>query len=110
MSKRLFDVDPLTNTKTWFVSTDKGFDLITETDVSPIIESNKAKQSMGREYYAADKDMWRVASIPNIVLLQWATELGIPASKVYSDEFAEVINKRINSSDFRDLKTADVRI
>lgn len=110
MSKRLFDIDPLTNTKTWFVSTDEGFNLITETDVEPILESNKAKQSMGREYYAKDKDMWRVASIPNIVLLQWATELGIPPTHVYSNEFAEVIAKRINNSDFRNFKTADVRI
>lgn len=110
MSKRLFDYDPLTGTTQWFEATQTGFNLITESDPTDIIEMNKKKQAMGRAYYAADKDMWRVASVPNIVLLQWATELGIPASHVYSDEYADVLAKKLRSSEFRDLKTADIRI
>ena len=39
-----------------------------------------------------------------------ATELGIPVDKVYSDEFAAIITKKLNNSEFRKLKTADVTI
>ncbi len=110
MSKRFFDYDPFTGVTQYFEATEKGFNLHSEADVAPILDANQRKRSMGREYYAADKHLWRVGSVPNIVMLQWATELGIPADKVYSDEFAEVIGKRLASSDFAKFKTADVRI
>jgi hypothetical protein len=110
-NRRFFDHDPLTGTTQWFESTDDGgFSIISEADVEPIIEANKAKQAMGRAFYASDPDMWKVGSIPNMVLLQWATELGIPAHKIFSDEMADVWARRLASSEFRHLKTADVRI
>lgn len=110
MSKRLFDYDPFTGVTQWFEATDKGFNLHSEADVAPILDENARKRSAGRAYFAKDPDMWKVGSIPNIMLLKWATELGVPADKVYSDEFAEVIAKRLNDSDFAKFKTADVRI
>lgn len=110
MSKRLFDYDPFTGVTQWFEATSDGFRLHSEADVAPILDENARKRSAGRAYYAKDKDIWKVGSVPNIVMLQWATELGIPADKVYSDEFAEVIAKKLHDSDFARLKTADVRI
>lgn len=111
MGKRFFDYDPLTGTTEHFESTeDGGFRIYTTAPTDPIVESNKAKKSMGRDYYAKDPDMWRVASIPNIILLKWAEELGVPPSKVFSEEFSEIIARRINCSDYRDFKTADVTI
>ncbi len=110
MSKRFFDYDPLTGTTEWFEATDDGFRIYTEMDAAPILDLNAHKRSMGREYYAADKDFWRVASVPNIMLIKWATDMGVPVDKVYSDEFAEIITRKLNDSEFRNLKTADVRI
>lgn len=110
MSKRLFDYDPFTGVTQWFEATDKGFNLHSEADVAPILDENARKRSAGRAYYAKDKDMWKVGSVPNIVMLQWATELGIPPDRVYSDEFAGIIAKKLACSDFAKLKTADVRI
>ena len=110
MSKRFFDYDPLTGTTQWFEATDNGFMIHSEADVEPILDANAAKRSAGRAYYAADKDMWRVASVPNILLLKWATELGIPGDHIFGDEFAAVVAKRLRDIDYRKLKTADVRI
>lgn len=110
MSKRFFDYDPLTGTTQWFEATPDGFRIHSEMDAAPILNANATKRSMGRSYYAADPDMWKVASIPNILLIKWATDMGIPADKVYSDEFAAIIAKKVNDSEFRKLKTADVNI
>lgn len=111
MSKRLFDHDPFTGITQWFVPTeDDGFAIISEGDVEPILDANARKRAMGRQYYASDPDLWKVGSVPNIVLLKWATELGVPAHMVYSDEFAEIVAKRLNDSDFRNFKTADVSV
>ncbi len=111
MSKRFFDYDPLTGKTEWFEDLGKdGFAIHSEMDVEPILEANKARQSMGRAYYAKDPDMWHLASVPNILLLQWAQEYGIPPDKVFSDEFAEITGRKLASSEFRYLKTADVRL
>lgn len=110
MSKRFLGYDPLTGMKEWFESTDDGFVIHQEADVAPILDENARKRSAGREYYAKDPDMWRVGSVPNILLLKWAQELGVPADKVYSDEFAEIVARRLNDIDFYKLKTADVRV
>ncbi len=110
MSKRFFDHDPLTGQTSWFESTDDGFQIYTEMDAEPILDLNAAKRSMGRDYYAADKDMWKVASIPNIMLIKWATEMGVPVDQVFSDEFAAIVTRKLNDSEFRKLKTADINI
>lgn len=110
MSKRIFDHDPLTGETTYFEATDEGFNLITEADVEPILDLNAQKRSMGRQFYAADKDFWKYASVPNIVLLKWAGELGIPGDKVFSDEFAEIVGRKLRSSEFYKLKVADITL
>lgn len=110
MTKRVLSHDPLTGTTEYFEATETGFNIHTMQDVDPIIEMNKVKQRLGRAYYAKDKDMWRVASIPNTVLLDWALKDGVPPGMVYSAEYADRIARRLNNSEFRDLKTANVRI
>ena len=106
--KRLLDYDPLTGIREVFESTDSGFLIHTTQDVEPIIEANKAKQSMGRSYYAADPDMWRVASIPITIQHKWAVEHGI--LDVSAPEYWPNVRKLLNSSDYRYLKTAEVII
>ena len=110
MSKRFFDHDPLTGETSYFEATETGFNIHTEADVAPILDANAEKRSLGRQFYAADPDFWKYASVPNIVLLKWAGELGIPGDKVFSDEFAEVIGRRLRSSEFYKLKVADIQL
>lgn len=110
MSKRFLSHDPYTGITEYFEATPEGFNVHSVQDVEPILEMNKAKQRAGRAYYAQDKDMWRVASIPMTVLLDWAVKDGVPPGMVFSNEYADRIARRLNSSEFRDLKTADVNI
>lgn len=108
MSKELFSYDPMTGLQTWYE--DLGgdeFALHTVQDVAPILEMNKAKQNMGREYYAASKDMWRVASIPATVQMKWLVEDGID---IYNADHADRVKKKLNDPDWRHLKTANVII
>lgn len=114
MSKRFFDHDPTTGMTSYYEGFDGkdggGFRIYTEGETDAYIEENRKKRSMGRDYYAADPDMWKVASVPYIILLKWAEELGIPASDVFGDKMAEVVARRVNDSDYREFKTAEVRI
>lgn len=106
--KRILDHDPLTGITEVFESLeDGGFAIHTHQDCEPIIEANKAKQSMGRAYYAADPDGWRVASIPATVQLKWLTEHGVD---VMQREHWPAVRRLLNSNEWRYLKTAEVMV
>lgn len=68
--KRLFDVDPVLGTKTFFTFDDAKdqFTLETQQDVTEIVDQNK------KDYATADKkfkgDMHRIASIPMNVYME----------------------------------------
>lgn len=110
MARRIFDYDEFTGEITWYDDTDDGFTLTTEApDLSPILDRNKALAGgSGRDHWKGDFRL--EASIPNIVLLDWATKDGVPAEMIYSDEYAKRIARRLNDPDYRHFKTADVRI
>lgn len=111
--KRLFNHDPLTGITEWFESTDNGFAIVYEQDAEPIVELNKKKQSMGRDYYVSkaqgdDCEMWRGASIPITVQYDWATKHGI--TDVTDPEHWPKVRRLLNSNEYRYLKTAEVII
>lgn len=107
-AKRLFDYCPETGMRVIFEDADDGGCMLHyEQDTAPIIELNKQKQLAGREYYAADPDMWKVASIPVIVQMKWLTEYGVD---VMNPDHHKAVDRLLNSSDWRYLKTADIII
>ena len=110
MSLRPFSYDPLTGTRVLYEDTPDGFRLHSTQDAEPILDHNDRLRSLGRSYYAADPNFWHIASIPNNVLLHWAIQDGVPPDMVFSDEYADRVAKRLNCSDFRKLKTADVTV
>jgi hypothetical protein len=86
-------------TKAWFQD---GKLVVQETqDVAPIIEANKALQGERQT-----GDFRRVASIPNVIIDQWARE-GLHLSD--KNAWPE-IKRRLNSSDWRFLRTDSSRI
>ena len=106
--KRLLDYDDLSGVSTYFEGYgEDGFTLHYTQDAEPILEQNKQKQSMGREYYARDKDMWRVASIPVGIQMKWLIEHGVD---VYNKDHWPKIRKLLNDPDYRWLKTAEIII
>jgi hypothetical protein len=109
MSRELLSYDAGTGVATYIDQSEDGKVLITNSqDVESILDSNKAKMSMGRDYYAKDPDMWKVASIPIVVQYEWATKYGI--TDVTAEEHWPKVRKLLNSSDWRYLKTAEVII
>lgn len=84
------------------------FSIVTKyQDVQPTLDLNTAKRNAGREYYAADDDMWRVASIPIGVQMEWLSKYGV---KFWEEEHWPAVKRLLNSSDYRYLKTADIII
>lgn len=108
MDKRHFDFDPLTGMTTTFedLGGDK-FALHYEQDVEQILDSNKEKANMGRDYYAQDDEMWRVASIPASVQMKWLVEEGID---IYNADHSDRVKKKLNDPDWMHLKTANIII
>lgn len=105
MGKRLFSRDPARGLDIWWEDTPEGFVLHYQQDAEPVIESNKVKQSAGRAYYAADSEMWRVASIPIGIQYKWMIEDGID---VLNPDHWQRVQRKLNDPDWRYLKTAEV--
>lgn len=84
------------------------FSIVTRCeDVQPTLDMNAIKRSHGRDYYARDPGMWRVASIPIGVQLEWMTKFGVVFDK---PEHLPAVKRLLNSNEYRYLKTADIII
>lgn len=106
--KRVLNENKAAGITTYFHPTDDGFALETvQHDVTPILESNAQKRSMGRDYYANDKDMWRAASIPIGVMYQWLTKYGVD---VMNEDHWPAVQRLLNDPEWRYLKTAEIII
>ena len=86
---------------------DDGFALHTAQDAQWTIEENKRKANAGREYYAKDPDMWRVASIPIGIQMEWLVKDGID---IYNPDHRERVKKKLNDPEWKYLKTANIII
>lgn len=87
--------------------TDGGMLIRHEQDAEPILDLNHAKRGMGREYYAADPEMHRVASVPLGVAYQWLAKYGVEA---WNPEHIDSVKRLLNDPEWRYLKTAEVII
>ena len=75
-------------------------------DVYSILEYNKA-QLTENNGYNWDKSMRRCASIPHSLRLKWLIEEGWDA---WNPDHEDMLNRKLNDSDFRDLRTAPGRV
>ena len=71
-------------------------------DVQPILERNKALRNKDDGFNAA-RDGRRIASIPMVVIMQWRNE-GFDA---FDPNNADELKRRLNSSDWRYLRTSE---
>jgi hypothetical protein len=78
------------------------FEIRHSQDVAPILERNKAL-ALENDGYSKSREFKRVASIPNIVIEQWKSE-GID---LYNPDHAAAVMRKLNSSDYRFLRTAE---
>lgn len=108
MSRRLLEYDASRGLRIDYEDMKDGtFALHYSQDVEPLLDENKAKQSAGREYYAADSEMWRVASVPVTVQYEWIKRYGVDPLK---PEHQGLLKRLLNSNEWRYLKTAEVII
>lgn len=98
-----FSHDPLTGVTTWFHDDPgiDGFHLETTQDVEPIIKTNRAIQNE-TDGWSKGRNMRHAATIPMVLLHQWAQELGIT---IHDPAMAEVIKTKLNDPDYRNLRT-----
>jgi hypothetical protein len=70
-------------------------------DVEPILERNKALQSIPQR-----SDWGRhIASIPNVILERWIHEEGVNYLALPGEEFARLIRRKLKDPDWRHLRT-----
>lgn len=106
MSRRLLEYDPHRGLRIDYEALEGGkFALHYSQDVEPVLDMNKTKQNYGRDYYAHDSDVWRVASIPVTVRYEWIKTYGVDP---LAPENNKLLARLLNSNEYRYLKTAEV--
>lgn len=71
-------------------------------DIAPIIERNKVLQTYN-DGYSPSRELRRVASIPNALLLKWKNDEGWDP---WDPACAAKLAQKLNDPDFRFLRTA----
>jgi hypothetical protein len=104
--KRLLERDPLTGIETWFHKDGEGFKLEAMQDVSAIVDLNKALQN-AEINKGQNNEFWHAASVPMIILQQWANEAGLAMN---DKAFGEVVKKKLNDPDNRFMRTGLFKI
>jgi hypothetical protein len=101
--KRLLTRDELAGSATYFHVIDGKVGIENLQDITDVIEGNKRAQNAGNNGWTPSRDMKHVATIPNIVLMQWANEAGVKFND--SKAMQEIIKKKMNDPDFRLFRT-----
>lgn len=108
MSRRLLDYDAERGLRIDYEDMRDGtFVLHYSQDVEPVLEINKAKQKAGRDYFASDPDMWKVASVPVTVQYEWLRRYGVDPLAQGNEK---LLARLLNDPEWRYLKTAEVYI
>ena len=112
--KQLLSYDPVTQRKVEVEAKD-GL-LIIHEQVNPQLvkdhlEMNKAEYNAishkGYKGELAKKNMWRAASIPNIIVEKWKKEEGLD---IFNDDHWPKIKAKLNSEEFKFLRTSPGKI
>ena len=109
MTSRVLDFDPMTGLLEFH-----SYDPVTDTtviesvqDVAPILERNKALQCQDDGGWSSSRDLRRAAAIPDIIILKWRRDEGID---VFNRDHWPAVKRKLNSSEYRYLRTAPGRI
>lgn len=117
----LLDIDPLTGAiETMHYDTlTKGLTITHTQNVDAILDANQAKYNdSSQPWRGDDNDFWHVARVPVAVLQGWLIEFnsvrgqGDHLQSIYSksDEWESFVWMRLNSAEYRKLRTAPVRV
>lgn len=91
----------------WYHAQPDGtFVIETRQDVTPILERNKALQSLG-DGYSPSRDIARVASIPIVVQYEWLRRYGV---EVFNPDHEPWVRRLLNDSEWRYLRTSEIQL
>jgi hypothetical protein len=90
----------------YMVQDENGTSFASSAATDPVIERNKAMLTHN-DGYTPSRDMRRVASIPYIIGLKWLNEEGW---WFLDPDCADKLAEKLNSSDWRHLRTAEGRV
>ena len=83
----------------WFSTDSDGNSFIRyEQDTSAITDFNKERQA---ESFDKRSDMWHAATIPNVVLMEWAVKHGV---QFWNPDHREGVKRLLNSNEYRYLR------
>jgi hypothetical protein len=91
---------------TYKMNSDGDLTVTTAQDVEPILELNKAQYNE-TVHKSPNGEMWHAARIPPVVQLKWLLEDGID---VFDPEHARKVAQKLNSSDWRHLRTGHFQL
>lgn len=117
----LLDVDPLTGAveTMQYDHNTKGLTITRQANVDHILDLNaQSYNDAGQGWRGTDNDFWHVARVPVDVLEMWRLEFNMGKSRdqwvmAYFDDradFQSFVWARLNSSEYRKLRTAPVRV
>lgn len=101
MNKRL--ISDRNGIKTFMTHNGDTFDITKVQDISKNLELNRAVANEVGKRSGSDAYN-QVASIPAIIVTKWLIEEGID---LYNPDHSDAIKKKLNSSDFRYLRTSE---
>jgi hypothetical protein len=81
---------------------------VTTQDVEPILERNKLLRSMPQPPRRRADWGRHIASIPNVILVQWLNEeyaAGNTALRMFTAEFNELVARKLRDPDWAYLRT-----
>lgn len=107
--EKILDYDPLTGVKRiykWDASEEQGI-IETVQDVQPVLDANKRAQNDGTGGWSPSRELRKVGSIPNIVIEKWLVEEGI---NVFNKDHWPAVRRKLNSSEYRYLRSAEWNI
>lgn len=89
--------------KAFYNASDREFTFLQVQDVEGVLEANKRWREMAQR-----GDLRKVATIPNVIMMQWLNEeheRGNIGLKMYSDEWDELVARKLSDPDWAHLKT-----
>lgn len=118
---RLLDIDPLTGMRETFdYDPMTGMSIITRTqNVDSLLDRNKRiYNDSAQDWRGEDNDFWLIASVPLDILEIWRQEFNSVRSEgsklqsvlMNNEDWESFMWLRLNSSDYRYLRTAPVNV
>jgi hypothetical protein len=91
----------------WREHADGTVDFVSQQDVTPILEQNKAMQRHN-DGYSQSRELARVASIPVSIMYKWLVEEGWNAWDTADPDVQRKLNQKLDSNEFRYLRTSEI--